>query len=360
MYIGNLQGEEDYATVSVAHSTPITPGGSLYIPQGDETDTSIEISFDDYGNAQSAQNKPGYALNAYLQSRDTSPIRSRLSTPLDIASERSKRYYVRKAVQSVTAVMEDIAPKSPAQLFQALCSSKAIQNILSSDDESDKVAVDETLMEALAECYHAATCWETRRQILSIMADKVSFRKLRRWIPDLSNYRFTEAKRHCLVHGRGAPIPSVSTPGMRVSTAQVDHFITFITSAHAIQDLPFGERTVTLTSRETIKVPNVIRTMIPERIVKQYIAYCDETGFKPLSRSTLVRNLNVCPASVRKSLQGLDYISSSGAQAFDDLCEVSELLGDAGQGVGWAKQQQSRLRESKRYLKSDYKVRSSR
>ena len=146
---------------------------------------------------------------------------------------------------------------------------------------------------------------------------------------------------------------------MRVSPAQIDHFIAFITSAHVVQDLPFGERTITLTSGETIKVPNVIRTMVPERIVQQYIVYCDETGFKPLSRSTLVRVLNVCPASVRKSLQGLDYISSSGAQAFDDLCEVAEMLGDAGQGMGWAKQQHSRLRESKRYLKNDYKVRFS-
>ena len=68
------------------------------------------------------------------------------------------------------------------------------------------------------------------------------------------------------------------------------------------------------------------------------------------------RILNVCSASVRKSLQGLDYISSSGAQAFDDLCEVPETLGDAGQGMGWTKQQQSRLQESKRYLKTDYKV----
>ena len=140
------------------------------------------------------------------------------------------------------------------------------------------------------------------------MADKVSLRKLRRWIPDLSNYWFTEAKRHCLVHGRGAPVPSVSTPGIRVSTAPIDHFIAFITNAHTIQDLPFGEQVVTLSSRQTIKVPNVIHTMILERIVKQYFAYCDETGFKPLSRSTLVRILNVCPASVRKSLQGLDYI----------------------------------------------------
>lgn len=134
--------------------------------------------------------------------------------------------------------------------------------------------------------------------------------------------------------------------------------LSHLSPVYTIQDLPFGERTVTLTSRETIKVPNVIRTIIPERIVKQYLAYCDETEFKPLSRSTLLGILNVCPASMRKSLQGVDYISSSGAQAFDDLCEVAEMLGDAGQGMGWAKQQQTRLRESKRYLKGDYKVSS--
>ena len=97
--------------------------------------------------------------------------------------------------------------------------------------------------------------------------------------------------------------------------------------------------------------------MVPERLVKQYLAYCEETGFKALSRSTLLRILSVCAASVRKSLQGLDYISSSGAEAFDDLCKVAEMLGDSGQGKGWAKQQETNLRESKRYLKSDYKVR---
>ncbi|KAK3722873.1 hypothetical protein QZH41_020449, partial [Actinostola sp. cb2023] len=43
-------------------------------------------------------------------------------------------------------------------------------------------------------------------------------------------------------------------------------------------------------------------------------------------------------------------------EAFEDLLEVTETLGDIGQGMGWAKRQQLRLRESKRYLKSDYKV----
>jgi len=249
------------------------------------------------------------------------------------------------------------APSDSAPLFQGMCSSKSIHLSLSTDDDSnDDTALDETLIEALAECYNAASCWETRRQILSVMADKLSFKRLQRWIPDLTKHRYTEAKRHCLIHDRGVPIQSTPTPRMRVPTTQIDHFIAFITSSHVIQDLPFGERTITLSTKETIKVPNVIRTLLPERIVKQYTSYCEESGFTAIGRSTLLRILKTCAASVRKSLQGLDYISSSGTEAFEDLLEVTETLGDIGQGMGWAKRQQLRLRESKRYLKSDYKV----
>ena len=96
--------------------------------------------------------------------------------------------------------------------------------------------------------------------------------------------------------------------------------------------------------------------IIPERIVIQYMAYCQESGFTPLSRATLLRILSTCSASVRTSLQGLDYVISAGAEAFDDLCDVVETLGDVGQGMGWAKQQENNLRASKRYLKSDFKV----
>ena len=66
--------------------------------------------------------------------------------------------------------------------------------------------------------------------------------------------------------------------------------------------------------------------------------------------------MSKCAASVRTSVQGLDYVSSAGAEEFDDLCDVVETLGDVGQGMGWAKQQENNLRASKRYLKSDFKV----
>ena len=65
---------------------------------------------------------------------------------------------------------------------------------------------------------------------------------------------------------------------MRESTAQIDHFIAFITGHHIIQVLPFGERTITLSTKETIEVPNVIRMIIPERIVIQYMTYCQSLG----------------------------------------------------------------------------------
>ena len=320
------------------HSTPITPGGSFYLPPCE--DTFSDVSFDD---VQVSQNRPLDALNTYLVSRDVSPVRSQLQTSWEKASGRTKRYYTRKASQGVAALVQDMTPHETGPLFRALCSSDALRRQLSDEEDSDQDNMDVTLMEALAECYQAASRWETRRQILSIMADKVRYKTLLKFIPGLTKYRFTEAKRRCLTYGRRAPVQSVRAPRTDVTFSQIEHFIAFITSSQIVQDLPFGERSITLSNKETIKIPNVIRMMIPERVVKQYLAYCDESGFKPLSRSTLLRILAVCPASIRKSLQGLDYISSAGAQAFEDLIDIVERLGDVGQGMGWTKNLQTRL-----------------
>ena len=113
------------------------------------------------------------------------------------------------------------------------------------------------VMEALAECYQAASRWETRRQILSIMADKVRCKTLLKFISGLTKYRFTEAKRHCLTYGRGAPVQSVRAPGTDVTFSQIEHFLAFITSSQIVQHLPFGERSITLSNKETIKIPNI-------------------------------------------------------------------------------------------------------
>ena len=241
-------------------------------------------------------------------------------------------------------MVRDISPSESGPLFYEVISSDALHHQLSSDeDPTEDECIDETLMLALAECYDAASSWETRQQTLLIMADKVRYKKIICYIPGLSKYRYTEAKRHYVIHGRRVPVPHVRAPQRDVTKPHIEHFISYICSSHVIQDLPFGERTITLSTQETIKIPNVIRMAIPERLVRQYQAYCEESGFQALSRSMLLRNLSNCSASTSKSLHGLDYVSSTGAQAFEELLDVVEKIGDVGKGMDWAKNAQNRL-----------------
>ena len=238
-------------------------------------------------------------------------------------------------------------------MWKATKKSKIIEKILQIDelDASEKV-----YLQALAETYKNANSWDTRRQVLPIMADLASFQTLQKFIPGITKYRVKIACRHKDLYGRGAPLKEERSTRMRVSPVQLDHFLTFITSPHVIQDLPFGERKLVLSNGEVIKTPNVIRTMVKQRTITQYIQYCDENNFKPFSISTMYRILTSCSASVRKSLQGLDYISAEGGTAFDDLSVITDQLVDCGLDPGKGTTFQKALKEGKQYLKTDFKV----
>lgn len=293
------------------------------------------------------ETNPRDQLNAFLSSRDVSPIRHSLVTPWDEASERTKRLHTRKAKQAVEACIDEIAPQDQQNLLDA------VLTFYSTNHED----FDSTLLDALTECYTNVNHWSTRRQILSIIADKVSYKDLQRWLPDITRYRYNIARHHQLLHGRGSAVHLTSNTRIYVSQEQLNHFLSFITSPHVIQDLPFGEKSIKLSTNAVVKIPNVVRVMIPSQIIKQYQGYCKESEFTPMASRTLSRVLSVCSASVRHSLRGLDYFSADGSKAFDEVQEIIEKLGDDhGKGLTWAKKQNEMLKIAKRYLKSDYKV----
>ncbi len=323
--------------LSAVHNVTSTP--SLYEPG--EASFASTVSEDASAN-------PRENLNLFLAARDVSPIRYTLSTPIEQISDRTKRFHVRKARQVVNACLEEIAPGQSTSLLASLSHDK-----LEHDSNTDT-----SLLDALSECYNNTSHWSTRRQILSIMADKLTFSELQNWIPDLTKYRFNVARHHMLLHGRGAVVPVSKNTRVCVEPEKINHFVNFITSSNVIQDLPFGEKKLKLSTDKEILIPNVVRNIIPEQCIKQYERYCSELNFTPMSRSMLRRVLNMCSASVRKSLQGLDYILAMGGRAFDELENVVDKLGDCyNKGLTWAKQTNQQLKEAKRYLKGDYKVR---
>ena len=89
-------------------------------------------------------------------------------------------------------------------------------------------------------------------------------------------------------------------------------------------------------------------------MVAQYTQYCKEVNFTPFSRSTMLRVLSSCAATVRKSLQGLDCITAGGGKAFDELIEMLPKLSNNDRV--WVSRLQKVLKEAKQYIKGDCKV----
>ena len=154
----------------VTHKTPFSVETPNSNPQVDTPVTvyqpSEALSISLTEEETFCETSPRDHLNAFLASR------------WDLASERTKRFHARKAKQVVNACLEEIAPQDHQHLLEHVVNAhKACDNI------------DSTLLEALTECYNNASHWSTRRQILSIIADKITYKDLQKWIPDLSRYR---------------------------------------------------------------------------------------------------------------------------------------------------------------------------
>ena len=271
------------------------------------------------------------------------------------ATERTRERYLQQTSEIVSSVIGVISPENATHLWEALQSSNTVNKILGVSQIGHPSEV--SYLKALAEACKRASGWDTRRQVLSIMAGIASFKAISEFIPGLTQYRFTEAKLHGLQHGRGTPVPEVKSPHIRIERQQLDHFLSFITSPHLVQDMPFGQKHLQLSDGTMLTVPNVIRTMIPSRIVSQYKRFCVDSGFKPFSQVTMLRILSECSASVRKSLQGLDYVAAEGSRAFDTLGDVVEKVSHMTDcGKKWAEELQETLKAGKLYLKGDYKV----
>ncbi|CAC5365693.1 unnamed protein product [Mytilus coruscus] len=207
------------------------------------------------------------------------------------------------------------------------------------------------MISALIESYEKSSAWQVRRQILSVLAIKLSFKQLINYLPGLTEYRYYVAQKHSILYG--CAIPPSETCKTR-NKMDLEKLSNFITSSHIIKDLPFGERHLKLSSGEVMDAPNIIRCMGPAAIIQQYQAYCEENEISLLGSSTMFKILSECSATVRKSLEGLDYFVAEGSRGFQDLQDIvlSEGYPETSNGT----ELNRLLLEAKRYMKTDYKV----
>ena len=218
--------------------------------------------------------------------------------------------------------LSTIAPDQEDEVFEALLSS-------SSYDIQEKTCDD--VKENALEAYNQSESHHTRLQILSTFSRHFSKQELREMIPGLSKWQIDRSRRHAAKEGPGHQVVPIPIKRTRLDPVKTSHFVNFIARPNFLQDVAYGTKELKLDSGEKITIPNVIRTMVSSRLIRQYISFCQETGFEPASERTLYRIIDICSASKQKSMQGLDYFSTEEAQAFETLQIVVNTLekGDA-------------------------------
>ena len=284
-----------------------------------------------------------------------SPLLSTLNTSWDDISSTQKKYYSRKAKEMISTTLSIISPGQEEELWNSIKPGPlpGIEPM----GRANRLHFDgsEGLVNVLVKAYDQAASWQIKRQILSLFANDFTRTGLQELIPGLSKWRIDQARLHATETGKGQPVSTQPLFRQRIDQAKIDHFIEYISQPEFIQDVAFGTKTMKLDSGENILIPAVIRTMIPSRIISQYKCHCVFQQFQPASDRSLWKMLQVCSASMQKSLQGLDNLTADGAEAFDNVSKVVDTLVESGAGEQWGKEVHKQLVEGKRYLKADYK-----
>ncbi|CAH3192358.1 unnamed protein product, partial [Porites evermanni] len=207
--------------------------------------------------------------------------------------------------------------------------------------------------------YEEAANWYTRQRILSLFVNDYSKSELLALIPGLSKWRIDEARKHAFQTKPGQPIDPPRITRCRLDTVKVDHFLDFLSSPSVLQDVAYGTRTLKLESGESLETPNMVRTVISSHLVRMYLNFCVDSNGLNLENSLKPKHfvsLQVCGASLKKSLAGLDSTQTDGVQALATLEDITHQLKQAGLDSTMADNILMRLKAGRQYLKTDFKI----
>ncbi|CAC5379420.1 unnamed protein product [Mytilus coruscus] len=137
-------------------------------------------------------------------------------------------------------------------------------------------------LKTLLEIHSKADTWMFRRQVLSILTEQLNYDASTKMIPNITQWRYYEAERHTDKSGAGQPVQPSKQQREKFDAKWLEHFIDFITSNQIIKDLPFGDKPLRLSTGEIRNIPNVVRSIAPVSIIKQYNQLCEEDQIKPL------------------------------------------------------------------------------
>lgn len=247
-------------------------------------------------------------------------LKCQLTLPWKDTSKSTKSLYLKVASEAVNLVLSHIVPGQVDTVFSEIVKKH------DSYDENPTLDKQDILTRALVKAYLDQDNRQTQTQILSLFADKFSKENLIKLIPGVTISKIDAARRHASLESPGQMICNKTIYRTRLSRPKVLHFVEFISSPTYHQAVGYGSKKLFLSTGVEIVIPKVVRNIISARLIKTYLAFCEDQNFETFSRSTLFNILNVCISSQKKNLHGLDNITAEGMKAVDVLTGIVSKL----------------------------------
>ena len=160
--------------------------------------------------SQEVRDRKRVALDNFLSCCELSPVKNTLSANWDDCSDRTKQAI--HAEDGASDAASVLGPSQPQELKLAYI--KVKQTVVVPEPKGQQ------LFEALVQTYNRVNSWDSRRQMLSIMADTQSGRD----------------------SSPSAICDSVSLRScIQISQLQVDHFLSFVMSPHICKTCLLGK-----------------------------------------------------------------------------------------------------------------------
>lgn len=276
-----------------------------------------------------------------LSNGQFSPLRGQLHTSISKAKPSTLRYYKRKAEESTDALLNLFAPGQ----------SKELKLLISPEPEKPKP--DPELKDKILKLYGKTSDNNLKIQLLSVVAKPMTKDELLQSIPGLTVYKIDQARLLGDAHSRETVKEKIKMTRQRMDEEKMQHALSFFFDPSFMQIVSYGTREMKLDSGEKI----VVRTLCHSHLVDMYVAYCKETDFQPLGRTSLFHILRACAASKRKNLRGLDNITAEGVEGYTELHRLIDKLKDLGlMPLDVHSEISTKLTASRIYMKTDYKL----
>jgi hypothetical protein len=193
-----------------------------------------------------------------------------------------------------------------------------------------------------------------KTQILTLIPEKYSRNSIIE-IFEISLYQYNLAMKQKQLKGVGQLEEKKTINRDKLNHNSVEIFLNFIMGDGYMQDVASGDTLMKFANVETYCIPLTIRLACHSKIINDYRLMCQQENLKPMSDSTCYKILKSCPASFRKSMQGLDNIICDGLNSFDAMEKIILYLKENGLEDDKSKTLNIVLNDSKNYLKFKYK-----